>query len=175
MEVRVTSEEIKQCQDLVRLYNSREVLFDRDQTDYSNLQTMIKTFEPYNNLWKTAGDWVSNKEAWLSGPFDEIDPRYCENEVTNGIRLLFKTIRTLKEGEDTKAICEIAEQIKTELEEFKPNLPLVTGLRNEGMRSRHWEQISEKSGVQVGPGMDGGFTLQRTSTKATKTLKIVSI
>lgn len=35
----------------------------KDQTDYSNLQTMIKTFEPYNNLWKTAGDWVSNKEA----------------------------------------------------------------------------------------------------------------
>eukprot|EP00435_Cladocopium_sp_Y103_P046086 s1680_g13.t1 len=159
--VRVTSEEIKQCQDLVRLYNSREVLFDRDQTDYSNLQTMIKTFEPYNNLWKTAGDWVSNKEAWLQGPFNEIDPRYCENEVTNGIRLLFKTIRTLKENEETKSICGIAEQIKTELEEFKPNLPLVTGLRNEGMRQRHWEQISEKSGVQVGPGMEGGFTLQR--------------
>ena len=159
--VRVTSDEIKQCQDLVRLYNSREVLFDRDQTDYSNLQTMIKTFEPYNNLWKTAGDWVSNKEAWLQGAFNEIDPRYCENEVTNGIRLLFKTIRTLKENEETKSICGIAEQIKTELEEFKPNLPLVTGLRNEGMRQRHWEQISEKSGVQVGPGMDGGFTLQR--------------
>ena len=35
----------------------------KDQTDYSNLQTMIKTFEPYNNLWKTAGDWVSTKEA----------------------------------------------------------------------------------------------------------------
>ncbi|CAE7245777.1 Dnah1, partial [Symbiodinium pilosum] len=156
--VRSTSEEIKQCQDLVRMFNSREVLFDRDQTDYSNLNTMIKTFEPYNNLWKTAGDWVNNKEAWLRGPFDEIDPRYCENEVTNGIRLLFKTIRTLKENEETKSICGIAEQIKTELEEFKPNLPLVTGLRNEGMRQRHW---ATRSSVQVGPGMDGGFTLQR--------------
>ena len=28
---------------------------------------MIKTFEPYNNLWKTAGDWVNNKEAREDG------------------------------------------------------------------------------------------------------------
>lgn len=66
-------------------------------------------------------------------------------KVTNGIRLLFKTIRTLKENEETKAsapvlpnyqsvvpsgtcfgwpavqsICGIAEQIKTELEELGP-------------------------------------------------------
>jgi len=159
--VRTTSEEIKACQELVRQFNSREILFDRDQTDYSGLGAMIKTFEPYNNLWKTAGDWHTNKEAWLNGAFEEIDPRYCESEVTNGIRLLFKTIRTLKENEETKAISGIAEQIKIELEEFKPYLPLVTGLRNEGMRQRHWEQISSKCGVQVGPDMEGGFSLKR--------------
>eukprot|EP00930_Biecheleria_cincta_P008311 TRINITY_DN10972_c0_g5_i1.p1 TRINITY_DN10972_c0_g5~~TRINITY_DN10972_c0_g5_i1.p1 ORF type:complete len:3933 (-),score=932.09 TRINITY_DN10972_c0_g5_i1:47-11569(-) len=159
--VRVTTEEIEKCKELVRQFNSREVLFDRDQTDYSNLGAMVKVFEPYMNLWKTAGDWTNNKEAWLNGSFDEIDPRYCEAEVTGGIRLLFKTIRSLKENEETKAICGIAEQIKSELEEFKPNLPLVTGLRNEGMRQRHWDQISEKSGTKVGPVMEGGFTLKR--------------
>jgi len=159
--VKQTNDEIKACQDLVREFNSREILFDRDQTDYSNLGTMIKTFEPYSNLWKTAGDWVNNKEAWLDGSFDDIDPRYCEGEVTGGIRLLFKTIRTMKEDEDLKNIVGIAEQIKTELEEFKPYLPLVTGLRNEGMRERHWQQISEKCSVTVGPEMDGGFTLKR--------------
>lgn len=159
--VKNLNEEIKQCQDLVRLYNSREVLFDRDQTDYSNLGTMVKNFEPYSNLWKTAGDWVSNKESWLKGAFDSIDPKYCENEVTGGIRLLFKTIRTLSQNEETKGIAGIAEQIKLELEEFKPYLPLVTGLRNEGMRARHWTQISDKCGVDVGPDMEGGFTLKR--------------
>ncbi|CAE8610871.1 unnamed protein product [Polarella glacialis] len=159
--VRVNTEEIKACQDLVRTFNSREALFDRDPTDYSNLSQMVKTFEPYNNLWKTAGDWTSNKQAWLNGNFEDIDPRYCENEVLNGIRLLFKTIRTLKENEETKSIAGIAEQIRTELEDFKPYLPLVTGLRNEGMRLRHWEQISEKCGVPVGPMMDGGLSLQK--------------
>jgi dynein heavy chain len=158
--VKKTNEEIKQCQDLVRLFNSREVLFDTDPTDYSNLATMIKHFEPYANLWKTAGDWTTNKESWLRGAFENIDPRYCEAEVQGGIRLLFKTIRTLKESEDSKAICGIAEQIKNELEEFKPYLPLVTGLRNEGMRDRHWQQVSEKCKVTVGPQMEGGLTLK---------------
>ena len=30
-----------------------------------------------------------------------------------------------------------------------------------GIRDRHWEQISEKCGVEVGPTMEGGLTLQR--------------
>ena len=144
-------------QDLVRQFNSREVLFDRDQTDYSMLGTMVKSFEPFANLWKTAGDWVSNKESWLKGRFDEIDPLYCEGEVQGGIRLMFKTIRTLKENEETKPIVPIAEQIKKELEEFKPYLPLVTGLRNAGMRDRHWKAISEKCEVEVGPEMEGDY------------------
>jgi dynein heavy chain len=161
--VQQTNDEIKACQDLVRLFNSREVLFDRDPTDYSNLGTMVKAFEPYANLWRTAGDWKTNKEAWLNGNFESINPRYCENEVTGGIRLLFKTIRALKSDEskadETKVICGIAEQIKTELEEFKPYLPLVVSLRNEGMRERHWAQVSEICKAEVGPEMEGGLSL----------------
>ena len=64
-----------------------------------------------------------------------MDAKYYE--VTPGIKLMFKTIRNLKESEETKQICTIAEQIREELEEFKPNIPLVVALRNEGMRERH--------------------------------------
>lgn len=44
---------------------------------------------------------------------------------------------------DLSGIISIAEQIKAELTEFKPNLPLITALRNPGMRDRHWSSISE--------------------------------
>ena len=51
--------EIKECQDLVRESNTREVRFDSDQTDYSNLGQMIKTFEPLFccQSLEAAGDW----------------------------------------------------------------------------------------------------------------------
>jgi hypothetical protein len=44
---------------------------------------------------------------------------------------------------DLSGIISIAEQIRAELEEFKPNLPLIVGLRNPGMRDRHWDVITE--------------------------------
>jgi dynein heavy chain, axonemal len=37
---------------------------------------------------------------------------------------------------------KIAETIKSEIEEFKPFVPLAMALRTEGMKERHWEAIS---------------------------------
>ena len=48
----------------------------------------------------------------------------------------FKTIRAFRDDADMKSICNIAEQIRSELEAFKPNLPLIIALRNPGMRDR---------------------------------------
>lgn len=68
---------------------------------------------------------------------------------------------------ELSGIISIADQIKKELEEFKPNLPLIVGLRSQGMRQRQVGQISamatEKSGgeteVEVSPVMADLFCL----------------
>ncbi|CAD7932621.1 unnamed protein product [Amoebophrya sp. A25] len=173
-------------------FQAREILFDptKEPTDYSSLGELIKQFEPYQNLWKTAGDWVENRRAWMNGNFNDIDSKKAEEEVLSGIKLMFKTVRMFqtmesKQKEDMQewnmehpdeefpeailelsGIISIAEAIKGELEEFKPNLPLIVGLRNPGMRDRHWKQISEMASettgreVSVSPEMDG-FTLEK--------------
>jgi len=158
--VKEINELLAQCQDNTKKFNQRELLFDAttDPTDYGTLSELIKQFEPFENLWRTAGDWVSNKQKWLFGRFDEVDAKFTEDEVTSGIKLMFKTIRTLQtkkqkqqedldewamehgpdeppdfEVEDLDGIINIAAQIKTELEAFKPNLPLIAALRNPGI------------------------------------------
>ena len=35
----------------------------------------------------------------------------------------------------------MAQEIKGKIEDFKPFIPLIQGLRNPGMRSRHWDQV----------------------------------
>ena len=35
----------------------------------------------------------------------------------------------------------VATEIKGLVEDFKPYIPLIQGLRNPGMRNRHWEQV----------------------------------
>lgn len=55
-------------------------------------------------------------------------------------------------------IKSIAEKIKGELDEFKPKVPLLVALRNEGMTDRHWKSISEKAGFEIKPtGSDFTF------------------
>ena len=37
------------------------------------------------------------------------------------------------------------------IEDFKPFIPLIQGLRNPGMRNRHWEQLSADLGFPIRP------------------------
>ena len=45
----------------------------------------------------------------------------------------------------------MAVEIKKRIDEFKPYIPLIQGLRNPGMRSRHWDLLSEDLGFPVRP------------------------
>eukprot|EP00397_Hematodinium_sp_SG-2012_P000066 GEMP01000066.1.p1 GENE.GEMP01000066.1~~GEMP01000066.1.p1 ORF type:complete len:3524 (+),score=879.37 GEMP01000066.1:529-10572(+) len=136
--------ELQVAKDKAKQFNDREVLFGKETTDYSDLNKTIKNFEPFKNLWSTAYAWQQNKESWLDGQFDDIDAKVLDQEVTNGIKLLFKTIKSLKAEEAADSIVSIAEQIKTELVDFQPSVPLIIALRNDGMRPRHWKRISEQ-------------------------------
>lgn len=38
-------------------------------------------------------------------------------------------------------IQQIAVTVKGQIEDFKPNIPLIQALRAPGMRNRHWEEV----------------------------------
>ena len=46
---------------------------------------------------------------------------------------------------------DVAQEVKHQIEEFRPYIPLIQGLRNPGMRNRHWEQLSNTVGFPVYP------------------------
>lgn len=45
----------------------------------------------------------------------------------------------------------VATAIRSRIEEFHPYIPLIQGLRNPGMKSRHWELLSERIQMKVKP------------------------
>ena len=55
------------------------------------------------------------------------------------------------------AMQNIAQEVKLQIEDFKPHIPLIQGLRNPGMRHRHWEQLSEELGFPLFPKADLTF------------------
>ena len=51
-----------------RLFNARELLFEREITDYQQLSNIKKKFEPYFQLWDTSERWLSASAAWHESP-----------------------------------------------------------------------------------------------------------
>lgn len=43
----------------------------------------------------------------------------------------------------------VADVIHGRIEEFRPYIPLIQGLRNPGMRSHHWEILSDRIQMKV--------------------------
>lgn len=43
----------------------------------------------------------------------------------------------------------MASEIRTKIEAFRPFIPLIRGLRNPGMRNRHWELLSERINMNI--------------------------
>jgi dynein heavy chain len=163
--VEFVNEKLKIADGEAKLFNARETMFGAENTDYSFVNVMKKQWEPFSNLWTIAKNWLSKKGDWLHGPFDKLDAKDVEALISNGVRALFKVVKDFKTlpPEETAAVLSVAEKIKTELDEFKPYVPLVVGLRNPGMRDRHWEQVTEmvgKEGVVVSPKMEE-FCLQK--------------
>jgi dynein heavy chain len=58
---------------------------------------------------------------------------------------------------DFPKILKIAETMKKNIDDFRPYVPLAVALRKDGMKERHWDQISEKVKFDIRPAE--GFTL----------------
>lgn len=56
-----------------------------------------------------------------------------------------------------KDVQKVAMDIKDQIEDFKPNIPLIQALRNPGMRNRHWEMLTEELKLPVRPKKDLTF------------------
>jgi dynein heavy chain, axonemal len=55
---------------------------------------------------------------------------------------------------DIEPMSKITEIVRKQLEDFRPKVPLMVALRKEGMKDRHWEQISKEVGFKVQPTGD---------------------
>ncbi|XP_065895241.1 dynein axonemal heavy chain 1-like isoform X2 [Dysidea avara] len=147
-DVRRVVKNLKECQDLSLLYNQRERLFNMNVTQYDKVAKLTKDFEPYKNLWMTAADWLRWHESWMNDSLANIDPEQLAANVNNAFRTIHKCTKHFK---DIPGCLDVAQEIKKQIEEFKPFIPLIQGLRNQGMRNRHWEQLSEELGMNIRP------------------------
>ncbi|XP_060076356.1 dynein axonemal heavy chain 1-like, partial [Ylistrum balloti] len=147
-EVRRINKQLKEAQGLASTYNNRERLFGLPVTNYDKLAQLVKDFEPFRNLWLTVSDWQRWQESWMHDPLTSINAEDVEKNVNEAYKTMHKSVRIFNE---MPSVQNVASEIKGNVEDFKPYIPLIQGLRNPGMRNRHWEQLSGDLGFPIRP------------------------
>ena len=158
--VRRIKASLKTASEKSQQFLSREVLFGvTELTEYTELGDISRTLDPFYDLWDSAEKWLSNKEAWTNGPFTNLDAEGLEQSVGVLQRSLNKSGKTFEKLNLSKCNV-IAEQVRAEVEEFRPKVPLIIALRNAGMRDRHWEDLAVKLNIEI-PKDKSELTLQK--------------
>ena len=129
-------------------FNSREVLFNKEVTEYKQLIQIKKEFEPYCLLWESVSTWLNSKEHWMHCAFTELDSEHITKTIDTLSKNLNKCSKTF-ERQKINGCLTIAQTIRNQVQEFKPYCPMITALRNPGMKDRHWEQLSSKVGTSI--------------------------
>ena len=145
----VSGPRLKDYAILAKKFQSREVLFGLEQTDYDRVARLAKEFERYEQLWMSADDWYKWNKSWMEDPFETLVPEQMEQDLSEAIRNVFKASKAFVEVAEIKAV---ADEVKAQMEKFKPIMPLVTALRNPGLRDRHWDKLSQDCDFEVRPG-----------------------
>lgn len=80
---------------------------------------------------------------WMDNPLVNVDGDAIERTANEMYKTMQKSIRIFA---DIQAVQSVAIEIKNQIEEFKPLIPLIQGVRNPGMRQRHWDTFREETG-----------------------------
>ncbi|XP_060806154.1 dynein axonemal heavy chain 1-like [Amyelois transitella] len=137
---------MKDAQDWGRILNQRQKLFGQPVVPFSDLNRLVKEFEPYRNLWVTASDFLKAKEVWFDNPLMYVDADSIEPLINEYYKTIVKCTRTFA---DLPKVQEVAIVIRDDIDEFRPLIPVIQAVRNPGMKERHWNEFMERAGITV--------------------------
>jgi dynein heavy chain, axonemal len=91
--IRRIKKDLAECDEEARRFNSRESLFGKEITEYSQLTDVQKAFEPYCDLWENADNWTKGSKKWMNDAFMTLDAEKIERDVTAMAKNLTKAFK----------------------------------------------------------------------------------
>jgi len=156
--MRMLDDHLETLAELHKALQKHEV--DAEDIHAKALAEAHEKIEPYNKLWHLVNDKEKALKKYLTSPLfsGDIAPEEVENEVQKMWRDAFK-LKASFEQQGFQKPGNVATKIKTDLDQFKENVPLLHALCNPGLRERHWKEISQVVGFCLEP--DPTFTLEK--------------
>ena len=127
--------------------NRREHILQFKNTNYKTLFQLKKKYTPFASLWQYVSFYYDSFPGWMSGSLINID----RDSLTNSINTASDALKHLMKADfkDKLGAREVTSQIYKLFEHFKPYLPLICDLRNPGLQTRHFENISKITGIEL--------------------------
>jgi dynein heavy chain len=141
--------------DKIEGFNAEEDAFDWERTQYPLRKKLANELSHYLKLYDKIVEFNDKHDSWMHGPMTGLDPDVCENEVGGIWRELYKLE---KHFSDTPNPLSMAKKVKSRVDDFKQNLPLIAAVCNPGLRERHWVKMSEIAGQDLTPGPDSNVS-----------------
>uniref|UniRef100_A0A3B5AG71 Dynein axonemal heavy chain 7 n=1 Tax=Stegastes partitus TaxID=144197 RepID=A0A3B5AG71_9TELE len=132
-------------------FNQEEEAYGWSVSQYPQRKKIQDKLTPFLRLYETATDFLKQHEQWLHGPLSGVNPDKVEGDAGNYWRTLYKLEKGFSEVPNA---LNIATTVKAKVEDFKEHIPMIQVLCNPGLRTRHWDAMSELAGISLEP-VDG--------------------
>ncbi|KAH0794861.1 dynein heavy chain 1, axonemal [Histomonas meleagridis] len=145
-EIKRISKIIENSEQTAKVYNSRQIIFGQEITDYSRIDELKKTFEPFALFWLNLDQWYKLSQSINEKPLIQLNAEQISKDLQVIYTALHKSTHNFKNG--PTAILQLAIDTKQKVSEMRDHIPLLTALLNPGMKKRHWVKLSEKLGFE---------------------------
>lgn len=128
-------------------------IFGMVQSEYQETEDTEKELNLLEKVWTIMRSYLEDWERWKTGKFSDLNVKELDKTANEYSKSANKVPRSVKQWEVHKSLTGI-------INRFRQTLPLITNLRSEAMRPRHWEQLQDEIQQQFDPNADD-FTLEK--------------
>jgi len=128
-------------------------LFELPNPDYRDNDDLEKELDMLGNVWQMYQDWLNLYDTWKACKFSLLDIKQMTDTSNEYLKNLRGMSRIIKSWKVWKALLAIVQR-------FQNTMPLISNLRSNAMRPRHWIELQAEIPTPFDPASDS-FTLEK--------------
>lgn len=120
--------------DKAQTYAKWRELFKKTPYQFEHLSRAQSQYDNRMDVWTLVDTWSESAQLWTTSSFQNLNVELINEQVMGFYRTVHEKTRKAKDD-------LTLQKLKTQVERFKLNVPLMLELGNPAMKKRHWERV----------------------------------